>query len=360
MLSWRCPAHPAAGGAEVLTADVLRRWVRSGHEITWFSAAVLGAPREEVVDGIRHVRIGRQWTVHVQAWRWLRKRRHEFDRVIDQINTIPFFTPLYLRPEQRRFLIFQLAREYWWRETRGVFRLVAPVGYVLEPLYLRAYRSTDGVTISQSTRDDLQAVGIPGARISVMPMALDCRPLETLGPKPDGLTVVMLGRLTPAKFVEEGVLAFARIWAAVPAARLDIIGSGDPGYRSRLETRVEQLGLRGAVRFHGRVEPERRQSLLEGAHVHLFASHREGWGLVVSEAGAAGTPSVGYDAHGVRDSIADRSLLAPIGDVEALADRVLELQNEPARYEAARRSAWQRVRGLSGEAAARAFEAALE
>jgi glycosyltransferase involved in cell wall biosynthesis len=193
----------------------------------------------------------------------------------------------------------------------------------------------------------------------VLPMSMDIEPLDELPARPPSPPrLVMVSRLTPAKFFEEGLHAFARVQDRLPDARLDVIGSGDDEYREQLEQLVGELGLRG-VTFHGRVPYERRRELVRAAHVHVFTSHREGWGLVVSEAAADGTPSVGYDAPGVRDSIAEPEALAPIGDVDALADRALELLTDPARYEAARHAAWQRARAMSPEATADAFEAAL-
>src|SRR3954453_6911062 len=116
MLSWRYLDNPAAGGAELLTHEVLKRLVAAGHDVTCFTASYPGAAPTGEIDGVRIVRRGRQWTVHVQAWRWLRGRIAGFDRIVDQINTIPFLTPLYVDEQRRRFYICQLAREYWWRE----------------------------------------------------------------------------------------------------------------------------------------------------------------------------------------------------------------------------------------------------
>ena len=90
-----------------------------GHEVISFNGSYPGAAPEGEMDGVRLIRRGRQWSVHLLAWRWLRSPSDEFDLVIDQINTIPFFTPLYVPDEKRRFFFHQLAREYWWRETRG-------------------------------------------------------------------------------------------------------------------------------------------------------------------------------------------------------------------------------------------------
>ena len=93
--------------------------------------------------------------------------------------------------------------------------------------------------------------------------------------------------------------------------------------------------------------------------MHVFTSHREGWGLVVSEAAAMGTPSVGYDVPGVRDSIADASLLAPCGDHRALADLAENLWTDRDRYEEVRRLAWERARPMVPDKTAEAFAEAL-
>src|SRR6202022_5190849 len=96
LLNWRDPMHPRAGGAEVFTYEIAKRLVSGGDSVEWFSAAVPGAPTEEARDGIRFVRAGRQWTVHWHAFRrYHGKLRARFDVVIDQVNTIPFFTPVW-------------------------------------------------------------------------------------------------------------------------------------------------------------------------------------------------------------------------------------------------------------------------
>src|ERR1700733_12056549 len=100
--SWRYLDHPMSGGAEVLTHEILRRLASEGHTVTCFTAEHEGAGPSGSLDGVRIIRRGRQWTVHAQAWRWLRHRLHEFDVVVDQVNTIPFFSPWYVPRGQRR------------------------------------------------------------------------------------------------------------------------------------------------------------------------------------------------------------------------------------------------------------------
>jgi glycosyltransferase involved in cell wall biosynthesis len=357
VLSWRYLGHPQAGGAEILAHEVLRRSVDAGWEVTVFTASHPGAPARDELDGVRILRRGVQHTVHAQAWRWLHTRLDRFDRVVEIINTLPFLTPLYVPREKRRLMIHQLAREYWFRETRGLFKLGAPVGYALEPWYLRLYRRTPTITISESSRADLEALGIPVT--AVLPLGLLTPADEALGSRDNGLRLVILGRLTPAKFVEEAVEAFGILQQAVPDASLDVIGDGDPRYRRRLERLVADRRLQ-RVTFHGRVEEARKRELLAEARFHVFASRREGWGLTVSEAASVGTPTVGYDSPGVRDSIADARLLAAERSPRALAERMLALHRDPAGYEDARTAAWKRARSLDWGRTAEVFMAAVE
>jgi glycosyltransferase involved in cell wall biosynthesis len=356
LLSWRYRGHPQAGGAEVFVHEVLRRCAAQGWEVSAFTASYPGAARTDDVDGVQVLRRGAQHTVHLHAWRWLREQPDGFDRVIEQMNTLPFLTPLYVPRERRRLLIFQLAREYWFRETRGLFRLGAPLGYLLEPWYLRLYRRTPTMTISESSRSDLAALGVPVT--CILPIAVGFPAAEALEPRDGALRVVIVGRLTPAKFVEEGLDAFARVQAAVPDASLDVVGAGDPAYRRRLETIVAREGVR-EVFFHGHVDEERKRSLLARAHVHLFSSHREGWGLTVTEAARVGTPTVGYDAPGVRDAVGDRRLLARQRTPAGLAERVLALHRDPALYDELRTAAWVRARQFDWDRTAEAFMEAV-
>lgn len=352
MLSWRYLGHPQGGGAELLTHEVLKRCVAAGHDVTAFTAAHPGAPPVEDVDGVTVLRRGEQHTVHLHAWRWLRSRIGTYDRIVDQVNTLAFCTPLYVPADRRRMLICQFAREYWFRETRGAFRLGAPLGYVLEPWQARLYRNTPVMTISDSTRHELEALGVPVT--AMLPMGINVRPVIELRPKEGPLRLVVIGRLTPAKFVEEAIEGFACVQERVPAAVLDVVGDGDPAYRTTLEALVVARALRG-VTFHGRVSEARKGELLEQAHQHVFTSHREGWGLTVSEAAAAGTPTLAYDAPGVRDSVLDARQLAPIGDPAELARRSVALHADQDRYELVRKQAWDRARLLSWDATAGTF-----
>ncbi len=70
VFNWRDLAHPRAGGAEVHLQSVAREWVKCGHEVTIFCAAVDGRPAREFVDGVQIIRRGGRLGVYRQARRF--------------------------------------------------------------------------------------------------------------------------------------------------------------------------------------------------------------------------------------------------------------------------------------------------
>ena len=68
--SWRDLKHPLTGGAEVYTDSVAREWVKMGHSVTLFCAAVVGEPdRETLQSGYQIVRKGSRHSVYREAKR---------------------------------------------------------------------------------------------------------------------------------------------------------------------------------------------------------------------------------------------------------------------------------------------------
>jgi hypothetical protein len=111
----------------------------------------------------------------------------------------------------------------------------------------------------------------------------------------------------------------------VPGARLIIAGSGEDA--SRLQQLSADLQLSDGIEFKARVSDAGKISLLQSAWVFVNPSLMEGWGITTIEANACGTPVVGSNVSGLRDSIRtpDTGFLTPHGDHEALANRITDL-----------------------------------
>ncbi|MCC7354927.1 MAG: glycosyltransferase family 4 protein [Anaerolineae bacterium] len=357
MLNWRDIKNPLAGGAEVATHELMRRWAAWGHDCTLFSASFPGAPAEERLDGVRIVRQGGPYTVQLRAWRrYLSDLGSCGDVVIDQCHGLPFWTPFYARVPTVGY-IHEVAGEIWHQMAPFPLSLFGPA---LEVWSLRRYRDVPFITVSPSTRDDLVTQGL--RRVQVIPNGLSC-PVQTQVPEKEGeLTILFAGRLTKMKGVEDALDAFAQVVEAVPGARLWVVGSGQPAYERTLQERARHLRLETKITFWGRVSEAQKLDLMGRAHVLIHPSVKEGWGLVVLEANAQGTPAIGYAVAGLRDSIrhGETGLLAPPQQPGALAEAIVSLWRNRSRREAFSRAALAWAATFRWDDSARAWCTVLE
>ena len=294
ILNWKDTSHPLAGGAEIYTEEVARELVQRGHDVTLLASSVAGRPEQETMGGVELVRRGGRLGVYREARRfWNEQPPGRFDVVVDEINTRPFMTPRWIRGTPIVALIHQLAREIWSFETP--FPVSVLGRYVLEPWWLRAYRRVPAMTVSESSARSLS--DHHGWRdVVVLPEGSSSHPVPSVAKETDP-TVVFLGRLVAMKRPEDALHAFAILQSSYPEARMWVIGDGPLSSRLRGDAPP-------AVSFLGRIESEELLERLARAHVLVATSVREGWGLNVSEAAACGTPSIGYDVPGLRDSVA--------------------------------------------------------
>lgn len=277
---------------------MLEELTKFGWSIEWFSAKYPGAPERSTVNGIRYVRSGSQTSVHLAAYQRYRAAC-AFDVVIDEINTIPFYTPLYLKCRTIAW-INQLAANVWRYESPFP---AGAIGKALEPIYLRPYRRTEIITISESSAQSFREIGLAG-RIHVIPMAVDESIDEYKPTKTDPPHIIVLGRITKSKRVEHALVAAANLRGKGWKGKLHIVGGGGERYVSKLKRLASKIVGPTAV-FHDHVSMNERAQLLRSCSILWMTSVREGWGLVVTEAARHWTPAVVYNVSGLRDSVVD-------------------------------------------------------
>jgi glycosyltransferase involved in cell wall biosynthesis len=119
--------------------------------------------------------------------------------------------------------------------------------------------------------------------------------------------------------------AFRLIRDRHPDAQLIVAGSGSE--ERALRSLAEELAVIRAVEFAGRVEPGKMPDLCDRADIYLNSSVVDNMPLSIIEAFSAGLPVVSYATGGIPYLVTDREngLLAPMGDVERLAELACEL-----------------------------------
>ncbi|ESA38654.1 group 1 glycosyl transferase [Leptolyngbya sp. Heron Island J] len=141
-----------------------------------------------------------------------------------------------------------------------------------------------------------------------------------------------VGRIVKQKSFATLIRAFALVRQRYPA-RLMILGDVDarePSVKPELEALIEKFGLQDDVLFLGFVENP--YAYMAQSSVFVLSSIYEGFGNVVAEAIAAGTPVVSTDCESGPAEILNKGQygeLVPVGDHEAMANAILATLNQP-------------------------------
>ena len=314
--NWRDIKHPDAGGAEVLTHEVMLRLAKIGYKMTLFCPLFPNALRNEIIDDVEIIRSGGKFTVYNKAKQFYKANNVDYDFIIDEINAKPFLSTQIIGGKPILALFHQLIHEEWFYETP--FPLNYLCYYYLERKWLSAYKDIPTATVSTSSEQDLKEYGF--TRVFKVPMGLGVKPLEKVDEKESTPTIIFIGRLKRHKLPDHAMSAFSLIKEELPDSKMWIIGDG------KMRNHLERMNIKD-VTFYGHTKNELKYDLLRKAHIVLMPSVREGWSLVVTEANAMGTPVVAYNVPGLRDSVMDgeTGVLVKDNSPENLAHRTISL-----------------------------------
>lgn len=326
IVNWQDIKNPLAGGAEVHLHEVFSRIARMGHEVTLYCSSFPGAPHEESINGIKVIREGGRSLFN---FRFLSSylthfKNKRFDVVVDDMNKIPFFTPLCVK-QPIYGVTHHLFGKSIFLETNPV---LATYVYVMEQLAVWLYRKRRirFIVGSPSTREELLREHFLPEDVALVNYGVDHSVHTTTGAAKSPTPLIgYFGRLKRYKSVDHLLLALPGIVEQLPELKVVIVGEGDD--RPRLEAMTKQLGLTEVVEFTGFVSDQRKVELLQQMWFKVTTSSKEGWGLTVLEANACGTPVIASNVQGLRDAVKDgeTGLLYAYGDVKDLSSKILTL-----------------------------------
>lgn len=336
IFNWRDIKNPEGGGAEVLTHEMAKRWVKLGNTVTQFSAAFHGSSKVEMIDGVKIIRAGSAnirnigLPVHLAAFFWyLKNGIGNFDIVIDEIHGIPFFTTWYVRTKKIA-LICEVADTIW----DAIFPFPLNIfGKISEQMYLQFYKNISFLTISTSTKQELIKKGISDEKITILPMGLSMPKRKFNYTKEKDPTLIFVGRLTRAKGIEVAIHAIVILKKVYPKIKLWVVGQGDSDYYKKIINLARLLKIEDRIIFFGFVNQNKKFELMGKANLLIVPSMKEGWGLTVHEAGYIGTPSVAYNVEGLRDIIIQHKTGLLVSTTpEALAKGIVRLLSDKKVY----------------------------
>ncbi len=335
ILNWRDPKNPKSGGAEIVTLEHAKAWVKAGNKVTWFTSEFKikdeRSKTNEKVDGINIVRKGTFITVFLHAFFYYLFSGEKFDLVIDEIHGLPFFTPLYARNVRKIAFIHEVADEIWDYMYPFPINLI---GRKVEKILLLPYKNIKFITVSNSTKNDLIKNGIKETNISVILNGINNKVLSELPLKEKNPTFIFVSRVVKMKGIEEVIKAFFYILRDIDNSQLWIVGDGEPSYVEELKEKMKSYSISPRVKFWGRVPNDKKLELMSRAHILLHASVKEGWGLVVIEAASMATPSVVYNVSGLKDSVKNGKTGVVLAENSAkeMAKQAILLINDKKRY----------------------------
>lgn len=204
------------------------------------------------------------------------------------------------------------------------------------------YSSADGViAVSKGVADDLSTLGLPRNCIKVIynPIVnsnLIEKSQERINHpwfQPKTKPVLLgAGRLEPQKDFSTLIRAFAKVLKQ-RSCRLLILGEGKE--RSALQTLVDKLDLQDSIAMPGHVDNP--FVFMAQSDVFVLSSAWEGFGNVIAEALAIGTPVISTDCRsGPREILKNGQFgpLVPIRDPDTLAKAIIETLSQPIDREA--------------------------
>ncbi|WP_460219707.1 glycosyltransferase [Psychroserpens sp. MEBiC05023] len=187
------------------------------------------------------------------------------------------------------------------------------------------------------------ALGCDKQKIKTIPMGIDVNYFKSTDvkqlPLNDVVHLISIGRLKALKGFEFAIKAVKLLIDQEVKVNYTIVGVGN--LYNRLQALITQLGLDNEIQLVGKKSQDELKTLLKTHHIYLMSSitnakgQSEAQGLVTAEAQALGLPVVAFNSGGLSETILNNEtgFLVPEKNIEAYANAILKLINDPDRYQ---------------------------
>jgi len=332
LFNWRDIKNPAKGGAEIYFHEMAKLWVKNGHEVTMICGGWKNCKKEEIVDSIKIKRVGNFLTLYFLAPFAYLGLKEKPDVVVDVENGIPFFTPIFVKKSKRFLHIHHIHREVWFKQLTFPFSFI---GWFMEMQVLPiVYKKTPVITISESSKKEIMEAGI-GKVIGVVNPGITFSKYKHYK-KTELPSILFLNRIKKYKGLDILLKAVKKMNTLNNKIKVFVAGDGDWLNNAKSYANEHKLDN---VEFFGRVSEAKKEELIQKSWVFINPSLKEGWGIINIESNYMGTPAIGSDVSGIKDSIVDgkTGVIFKYGDSNELAEKIKSIiDNKKLRQEMSR------------------------
>mgnify|MGYP000035348269 CR=1 FL=1 len=292
------------GGVQKRVWEIARR-LADDHDVHWYGLHYWDGPAVHEREGVTLHAVGQPRELYVDGRRSITEALYFASRLVRPLanaeydvvdcQAFPFFScyasKLGVLGDDTTYLVtwHEVWEEFWheYLGWKGIFGRAVERGTVFLP--------DEHVTVSHKTSRDLEALG--GVSSHRLPNGIDIEYIDGVDPTEESIDVLFVGRFIWEKNPELLVRAIDRLREERPNVRCHMVGDGPE--REAVERLVAERDLEDTVDILDfRESHEDIVALMKAADVFTLPSRREGFGITVLEALAAGTPVVTIDHPG--------------------------------------------------------------
>ncbi|TKX86696.1 glycosyltransferase family 1 protein [Halorubrum sp. SS5] len=328
---------PDVGGAETYAYELSNALGRAGHNVDVFTMEAATDGETDVHENVSVTRLmkrRRLVTVDTVLFSIVARRKIDFDAydivhgTLMPASTVAFTpgfgmadVPLVVTSHGTSIGEMRSSDPHTYEDYLMKY-LFHPMNIVLDSI---AGRFADRIiAISDHTREQLEdAYHFDSDRISMIPHGVDTERFHpNAGPHPapdsEKFTLLYVGRLGPRKGVDLAIESFS----ALDRTDVELLIAGTGRHEDRLRKLAAELGVTDRVRFLGFVADDELPALYASSDLFFLLSSYEGYGLVLLESMACGTPVVASQAGGITTVVNGKSGVLISRDTDAITNSV--------------------------------------
>jgi len=296
-----------SGGGERRYYEICKRLVKRGHEVHVYTMRIEGSPKNEILDGIhihrmgtKHPLRGRKYlplaTYFLDLLPMLTKEKFDVIDANAYISALGGYLPALFRGTPIVCTIHDIYGKSW---AEYVGKRWALLGRSIEKTLLHV-PFTKIITVSDASKKLLVSEGVDKKSIVVIHNGVDYKTFAGVKSRRNRNKIIYVGRFVELKNIPDLLKAFVIVSKKNPKSTLELIGDGP--LKDEIQKTAESYGVGSKVKITGFLEYHNDLAKkMAGAGVFVTPSLQEGFGIVLLESMAAGTPVVAYDLEAYND-----------------------------------------------------------